>query len=82
MSDPDVVDNRSSFALGSLGVSDQVVPGTENPPTEGEVLIRGTGQAETRVFGHPARTVSINKKLNSILCYADDAKLYLSMKLD
>lgn len=53
MSDPDVVDNGSSFALRGLWVSDQVIPGTENPPAEGEVLIRGTGQAQTRVFGHP-----------------------------
>lgn len=53
MSDPDVVDNGSSFALRSLWISYQVIPGTENPPAEGEVLIRGTGQAETRVFGHP-----------------------------
>lgn len=50
--DPDVVDNGSSFALGSLGVSYQVIPGTENSPTEREVLVRGTGQAQTRVLGH------------------------------
>lgn len=53
-SDPDVVDNSSSFALRSLRVSYQVVPGTENPPAEGEVLIGGAGQAEARVLRHPA----------------------------
>lgn len=55
VSDPDVVDDGSSFALCSLWVSYQVVPGAEHPPAEREVLIRGTGQAQARVLGHSAR---------------------------
>lgn len=51
-SDPDVVDDGRSFALGSLWVSYQVIPGTENPPAEREVFIRGAGEAQTRVLGH------------------------------
>lgn len=53
-SDPDIVDNGSSFALCSLWVSYQVIPSAENSPAEGKVLIRGTGQAQTRVLGHSA----------------------------
>ncbi len=54
VSDPDVVDDGGSFALCSLWVSYQVIPGTENSPAEREVLIRGAGQAQTRVLGHSA----------------------------
>lgn len=52
MTDPDVVDDGGSFALSGLWVPDQIVPGTENPPAEREVLIRGTGQTQTGVFSH------------------------------
>ena len=52
VSDPDVVDDGGSFALCSLRVPDQVVPGTEHPPAEREVLIGGAGQAQTRVLSH------------------------------
>lgn len=51
---PDVVDDGGSFALGSFWVSDQVVPGAENPPAEGEVFIRGAGEAQARVLRHSA----------------------------
>lgn len=43
LADPDVVHNCGGFALGSLWISNQVVPGAEHPPTEGEVLIRSAG---------------------------------------
>lgn len=61
VSDPDVVDDGSSFALCSLWVSDQVVPGTEDPPAEGEVLIRGTGQTQAGVPGHSTETHGPNR---------------------
>lgn len=43
LADPDVVHDCSCFALGSLWISNQVIPGTEHPPTEGEVLIGSAG---------------------------------------
>lgn len=39
---PDVIDYCCSFALSSLGIADQVVPGTEDSPAERVVL---TGSA-------------------------------------
>lgn len=54
VTDPDVVDDGCSFALCSLWVPYQVIPCAENPPAEGEVLIRSTGQTQTRVLGHSA----------------------------
>lgn len=54
LADPDVVHNRSCFALGSLGISNQVIPGAEHPPTEGEVLIGSAGQVQTGVLCHSA----------------------------
>lgn len=65
VSDPDVVDDGSSFALCSLWVSYQVIPGTENPPAEGEVLIRGTGQAQTRVLSH-SEGILLFKQYNTL----------------
>lgn len=52
---PDAVHNGSSFALGGLWVADEVIPGTEDPPAEGVVLIGDTGQAVVGVLSHPAR---------------------------
>lgn len=40
---PDVIDYCCSFALSSLGIADQVVPGTEDSPAERVVLTGSTG---------------------------------------
>lgn len=52
---PDAVHDGSRFALGGLWVANEVIPGAEDPPAEGVVLIGGTGQAVSGVLGHPAR---------------------------
>lgn len=52
--DPDVVHNSSRFALSRLWIPDQVIPGTEHPPAEGEVLVRSAGEVQTRVLRHSA----------------------------
>lgn len=51
----DVVDDGGALALCSLWISYQIIPGTENTPTEGEVLIRGTGQTQAGVLCHPIK---------------------------
>lgn len=51
---PDAVHDGSRFALRSLRVANEVIPGTEDPPAEGVVLIGGTGQAGPGVLSHPA----------------------------
>lgn len=54
LADPDVVHDCSCFALGSLWIPNQVIPGTEHPPTECEVLIRRAGEVQTGVLRHSA----------------------------
>ena len=49
---PDVVHNGSRFAFSSFKIPYEVVPGTEYTPTECEVLIGRTSQAQTRVSSH------------------------------
>lgn len=49
---PDVVDDGGRFALSSLRIPYEVVPGTEDTPAERVILVGGAGQAQTRVFGH------------------------------
>lgn len=54
LADPDVVHNSSRFALSSLWIPNQVIPGTEHPPAEGEVLVRSAGEVQTGVLCHSA----------------------------
>lgn len=52
---PDAVHDGSCFALCSLWVSNEVIPGTEHPPAEGVVFIGSTGKAHAGVLSHPAK---------------------------
>jgi len=75
--DPDVIDDGSSFALCSLWVSYQVIPGTKYSPTERKILIGGTGQTQARVLGHSVGHIREDLKIGS---NSPKVKHYYSIK--
>ena len=52
---PDAVHDGCGFALGRLGVANEVIPSTEHPPAERVVFTGSAGEARAGVLSHPAR---------------------------
>lgn len=62
---PNAVHNGGCFALCSLWVPNEVIPGTKYPPAEGVIFIGSTGQAGARVLSHSARETPVSHRSGS-----------------